>query len=174
MRSTASRSCAPQSHRWLPNTSPVRHSLWGRTSGTDALSADVTPAARSPSAKARCSWPSTSPSKLNTRAAVAKPSANRSGTDTWVRMVAAGSRGIRAASAGLKARGHGVAQKDHIADLADLGERRAAARVPGEAAVPHEPGGPRVAHEERRDDQLQLVDEVVGEELGVHRAAALD
>ena len=34
MRSTASRSCAPQSQRWLPKTSPVRHSLCGRISGT--------------------------------------------------------------------------------------------------------------------------------------------
>ena len=91
MRSTASRSCAPQSQRWLPNTSPVRHSLCGRTSGAGPRRPDVTAAARSPSPKARCSWPSTSPSKLNTRAAVAYPSANRRGTDTWVRIVAVGS-----------------------------------------------------------------------------------
>ena len=47
MRSTASRSCAPQSQRWLPNTSPVRHSLCGRTSGADPGSLAVTAAARS-------------------------------------------------------------------------------------------------------------------------------
>ena len=52
---------------------------------------DVTAAARSPSPKARCSRPSTSPSKVNTRAGVAYPSANRRGTDTWVRIVAVGS-----------------------------------------------------------------------------------
>src|SRR4029453_15999915 len=46
--------------------------------------------------------------------------------------------------------------------------------VPGEAAVAHEPWGPGVADEEGSDDQLQLVGEVVGQELGVHLAAALD
>ena len=67
-----------------------------------------------------------------------------------------------------------VAQQHHVADLADLGERRAPVGVPGEAAVAHEPRGPGVADEEGRDDQLQLVGEVVGQELGVHLAAALD
>ena len=67
-----------------------------------------------------------------------------------------------------------VAQQDDVADLAHLGQRRAAVGVPGEAAVADEPPGPRVADEERRDHQVQLVGEVGGEELGVHRAAALD
>ena len=52
---------------------------------------DVRVAAQSPSPKARFSRPSTSPSKLNTRAAVVYPSANRSGTDTSLRIVAVGS-----------------------------------------------------------------------------------
>ena len=51
----------------------------------------MTAAARSPSPKARFSWPPTSPSKVNTRVAVSYPSANRRGTDTSVRIVAAGS-----------------------------------------------------------------------------------
>ena len=37
-----------------------------------------------------------------------------------------------------------------------------------------EPPGPRVADEERRDDEMQLVGQVGGEELRVHRPAALD
>ena len=63
MRSTASRSCGPQSQRWLPNTSPVRHSLCGRTSGGGPPAPDAPAAARSPEPRARCSRPSTSPSK---------------------------------------------------------------------------------------------------------------
>ena len=35
-------------------------------------------------------------------------------------------------------------------------------------------GGPGVADEEGSDDQLELVDEIVGQELGVHVAAAFD
>ena len=41
-------------------------------------------------------------------------------------------------------------------------------------AVADEAAGPRVADEERRHDQVQLVGEPAGEELGVHRPAALD
>ena len=67
-----------------------------------------------------------------------------------------------------------VAQQHHVADLAHLGERRAPPRVPREAPVAHEARRARVADEERRHDELQLVDEVVGQELGVHDAAALD
>ena len=74
----------------------------------------------------------------------------------------------------LEPRREGVAQQHHVADLADVGELRPPAGVPGEAAVAHEPGSLGVAHEHRRDDQLQLVDEVVGQELRVHLAAALD
>ena len=135
----------------------------------------MTAAARSPSPKARCSWPSTSPSKLNTRAVVAYPSANRRGTGTWVRIVAVGSGGdIGSHQSVLEPGRERVAQQHHVADLADLGERRAPAGVPGETAVAHEPWGPRVADEERSDHQLQLVGEVVGQKLGVHLAAALD
>ena len=57
---------APQSQRWLPKTSPVRHSLCGRTSGGGAARRSGGASARSPSPRARCSRPSTSPSKVNT------------------------------------------------------------------------------------------------------------
>ena len=67
------------------------------------------------------------------------------------------------------ARRERVAQQHHVADLADLGERRAPSRVPREAPVAHEARGARVADEERRDDQLQLVDEVVGRGTGCAR-----
>ncbi len=80
----------------------------------------------------------------------------------------------RPSSVRLEARREGVAQQHDVADLTDVGKRRAAAGVPREAAVEHEPGGVGVADEDGRHHQLQLVDEVVGEELGVHVAAALD
>ena len=47
---SASLSCGPQSHLSDPNTSPVRHSLWSRTSGGFPPNA--------PTSKATCSWPS--------------------------------------------------------------------------------------------------------------------
>src|SRR2546427_7705446 len=173
MRSTASRSCAPQSHRWLPNTSPVRHSLWARISGTARCRSPAwRGAARSPSAKARCSPSSTSPSKLNTWAPVAYPSANRRGSATCVRIVALG--GLSATSPVPEARGEGVPQEHDVADLPNVDERRPAAGVPREAAVAHEPGSLGVADEHRRDGELQLVHDVLGEELRVHRRAALD
>src|SRR5581483_4338375 len=172
IRSTASRSCGPQSQRWLPNTSPVRHSLCGRISGTASPAGAP---AQSPSANARCSRPSTSPSKLTTRAVVAYPSANRRGRSTCVRIVAVGGRNaIRSSLAVLEAGREGVPEKNDIADLADVDERRPTPDVPGEAPVAHEPRGLRVADEHRRDHQLQLVDEALAEELRVHRAAALD
>jgi len=63
----------------------------------------------------------------------------------------------RPESVRLEPRRERVAQQHHVADLANLGECRPPAGVPGEAAVAHEPGGAGVAHEERGDDQLQLV-----------------
>jgi peptidoglycan/LPS O-acetylase OafA/YrhL len=71
-------------------------------------------------------------------------------------------------------RREGVARQHHVADLADIGEPRAPAAGPGEDAVAHEPGRLRVADEHRRDDEVELVDEVVCKELRVHLAAALD
>ena len=43
-----------------------------------------------------------------------------------------------------------------------------------EPPAAHEAAGSGIAHEERRDDELQLVGEVTGEELGEHLAATLD
>src|SRR6185437_12165746 len=137
MRSTASRSCAPQSHRWLPNTSPVRHSLWGRTSGLPRLPAEATADARSPKPNATCSRPSRRPSKVKTRARVEYPSEKRSGASTCVRVVARGTDMERLRSVVLEAFRERVAQQHDVADLADLREPRAAPGVPGELAVVH-------------------------------------
>ena len=43
----------------------------------------------------------------------------------------------------LEPRREGVPQEHHVADLANVDERRPTARVPGEGAVAHEPGQPR-------------------------------
>src|SRR6202000_1697659 len=98
-------------------------------------------------------------------ATVEEPSEKRRGSGTWVRIVAGGSGIGRGPSVGLEARGEGVAQQHHVADLADLGEPRAAVGVPREAPVADEARGPGVADEEGGDDQLQLVDEIVGQKL---------
>ncbi len=74
----------------------------------------------------------------------------------------------------VEPRGERVAQEHDVPDLADVGEGRAAAGVPGEEAVLHEPRGVRVPHEHRGDHELQLVHEVVGQKLGVDVATALD
>ena len=87
---------------------------------------------------------------------------------------AAGEPVARHGSVGLEPRRQRVAQQHDVSDLGHLGERRAAPGVPGKAAVAHEPGSAGVADEHGSDNQLQLVDEVVGQELGVHLAAALD
>src|SRR5205085_635369 len=79
-----------------------------------------------------------------------------------------------AGAAVAEARREGVAHQHHVADLADLGEPRPPGRSPGEAAVAHEPGRVRVADEDRRNGQLQLVGQVARQELGVYGAAALD
>ena len=79
--------------------------------------------------------------------------------------VTAGPRtGTRARSAAARRRRSGV-RRPGVARRSGL---------PREAAVADEPARPRVADEERRDHEVQLVGEVGGEELGVHRAAALD
>src|SRR3954447_21734477 len=70
--------------------------------------------------------------------------------------------------------GQGVPEEDDVADLPHPGQPGPVPWSPREVAVADEPRGPGVADEERRDHQLQLVDEPGGEELGVHRAAALD
>src|SRR3954452_9302003 len=177
IRSTASRSCGPQSQRWLPSASPVRHSLCGRTSGTGPRSASgVKGTARSPRPSAMFSRPSASPSKLKTRAGVANPSAKRRGTLTWVRIVATGSTGFIAAPSSVRPEPwrERIPQQYHVSDLANPGERGAALRVPGEAPVVDQPPGPGVADEERRDDQVQLVGQVGSQQLGQDPPAALD
>src|SRR5205085_10710759 len=65
-------------------------------------------------------------------------------------------------------------QQHHVTNLPDVGELRAPAWVPREMAVADKPRGTRVAHEERGDDQLQLVDEVAGQKLGVNCPATFD
>jgi hypothetical protein len=54
------------------------------------------------------------------------------------------------------------------------GESRASTGVPGKTTVAHEPGRAGIADEERSDHELELVDEVVGQELRVHLSAAFD
>src|SRR5436309_3284745 len=157
MRWTASRSCAPQSQRSLPKTSPVRHSLCGRTSATEPSSQERIGPALSPSPKARWSWSSTRPSKLKTRAFALYPSVKRRGSVTCVRIVAIGRCRVIDLSVGPELRRERVAQQHHVADLADLGERRAPVRVPREVPVAHEAWRARVADEEWSDHELQLV-----------------
>jgi uncharacterized membrane protein YbhN (UPF0104 family) len=70
--------------------------------------------------------------------------------------------------------GQGVPQQDHVTEPAHLGEVGASAGAPRERTVTDEPRRPRVAHEDRRDHQVQLVRQTRGQELRVHRAATLD
>jgi uncharacterized membrane protein YbhN (UPF0104 family) len=70
--------------------------------------------------------------------------------------------------------GHRIAQQHDVAELAHLGQDRPVLRTPREVAVADEARRPRVAHEERRDRQVQFVDQAGGQKLGVHGAAALD
>ena len=66
-----------------------------------------------------------------------------------------------------------VPQEHHVVDRARLDQRRAP--VTGrEAPGPGEPRRAGVPEEERRDDQVELVDETGGEERGVDGGAALD
>ncbi len=78
------------------------------------------------SANARCSRPSTSPSKLNTRASAVYPSANCRGSSTWVRIVAARGRmavGSSLIAPGTSTRGHSAGEPRRRAS-----ERRRAPR----------------------------------------------
>jgi hypothetical protein len=70
--------------------------------------------------------------------------------------------------------GQGVPQQHHVAEPAHLDQVGATVRTPGERPVADEPRRPRVTHEDRRDHQVQLVRQSRGQELRVHRAAALD
>ena len=58
--------------------------------------------------------------------------------------------------------------------MAHLSQRCAPVRIPRKPAVAHEPPGRRVPNEEGCDREVQFIGEVPGEELGVHRLAALD
>src|SRR5262249_61285659 len=66
------------------------------------------------------------------------------------------------------------AQEGYVADRTDLGERHPVGCVGGEQARINEPGSCRIADEERRDGELDLVGEPGGQELGVYRAAAFN
>src|SRR6476620_3278717 len=83
-------------------------------------------------------------------------SANRSGSMTWVRIVAAGRCIVRSFSPVETVRER-VAQEYDVAELAHLCQLRTAGWVPREASIADKPPRPRVAHEERGDDQVQLV-----------------
>ena len=78
------------------------------------------------------------------------------------------------AGAGVEAVRQRVPQQRHVAQPANLGEDRPVILVPGKPAVADEAGRPGVTDEQRRYRQVQLVDQAGGEELGVHRTAALD
>src|SRR6476619_8643179 len=67
-----------------------------------------------------------------------------------------------------------VSQEYDVAEPAHLRQLRTAVWVPREASVADEPLRPGVAHEERRDDQLQLVRKAGREELSEDLPAALD
>jgi hypothetical protein len=108
MRRTASISCGPQSHCSLPRTSPVKHSLWIRTSSATSGSADTAAS----QAEGEMLPAVGEPVEGVDPRVVPNPSANRSGSMTWVRIVAAGRcivlsfspgrNGPRARSAGVR------------------------------------------------------------------------
>jgi uncharacterized membrane protein YbhN (UPF0104 family) len=85
-----------------------------------------------------------------------------------------GGRDRAASGAGREPLGERVPQQHHVADPAHLHQGGGAVGAPREPAVAHEPRRPRVADEERSDHQVQLVGDAGGEELRVHRFAALD
>ena len=178
MRSTASRICGPQSHRWLPKTSPVRHSLCGRTSGGRPRCAlrgerSGTVAQAEGEVLAAVHQPVEGEHARGRGVAVGEPQRHHQlGTDRS-RQAALPAFGPPLVSPS-ESRRERVPQQHHVTDPAHLRERRPPVRVPREPAVADEPPGPRVADEERRHDQVQLVGEVGGQELGVHRPAALD
>jgi hypothetical protein len=111
----------------------------------------------------------TSPSKLNTRAFAAYPSPKRSGNSTRLRIVAVGidGGGIVRSSGVLKPGRERIAEQYHVANLAELGQRRTPVRVPQEAAVADEPWGRGIATEQRSHYELKLVNEVCGEGPGM-------
>ena len=130
-----------------------------------------------PRPRARCSRPSTSPSKVSTRAVVVNPSANWSGIITCRRMLARGSLGdIRLLLwLGAEARRQGVAQQHHVTQLPHLSQR--ARRCCGCQGNCPSPTNRRAAESPTKngcDGEVQFVGQVAGEELGVHRLAALD
>ena len=96
------------------------------------------------------------------------------------RRSAAGSR--PGCGCGLAERGHQslvtvrerVAEEHDVAEAAYVGQGGAMVLVPGEPAVLDEARGPRVADEEGGHDEVELVGQPGGEELGVDAAAALD
>ena len=84
IRSTASRNCGPQSQRSLPNTSPVRHSLCGRTRGARAAGGRLVSAALPVAERQRHVLLAVDEAveRVIARAIVAKPSGERSGQST--------------------------------------------------------------------------------------------
>src|SRR6202020_2987718 len=70
--------------------------------------------------------------------------------------------------------GEQVAEQDDVVELADFGGLHAAVWAVGVAAGAGEAWCGRVADEERRDRQVQLVGQPRGEELGREAAAALE
>ena len=67
-----------------------------------------------------------------------------------------------------------VAQQDDVAELADFGQLHAMVRAVRVMAGEGEAGRGRVADEERRDDQVQLIGQASGEKLGREVAAAFE
>jgi hypothetical protein len=70
--------------------------------------------------------------------------------------------------------GQRVPQQRHVTDLPHAGQVRPAVGIPREAPVADEPGRTGVPDEHRRHHQVELVDQVGGEELGEHGPSALD
>jgi hypothetical protein len=70
--------------------------------------------------------------------------------------------------------GQQVPQQHDVAHLPDLRQRHAPVGVPREHPARDEPRRLGLAHEERRDGEVQLIHEARGEELGQDPGAALD
>ena len=75
---------------------------------------------------------------------------------------------------GVEPVGQGVAQEHDVAELTHLAQVGAAVAVPRQPAVGDDPVGAGLGDEERGDDDVQLVGERPGEELGVHLLASFD
>ena len=67
-----------------------------------------------------------------------------------------------------------VAQQDDFAELADLGQLHGVVWAVRVTAGEGEAGGGRVADEEWRDDQVQLIGQARGEKLGREVASAFE